>query len=215
MPLRPDYLSAAIASAPSSSRPHFEAVFDFDQRLANIVASASDPLLGQIQLAWWRENLSRSGLGAKGIPPELQQLSLAFGKAAANFGCLVDGWEQLLAHETIDRSAIEQFAEARGRAVSEIARAVSSRDCSERAFHAGKRWALVDLAQNTDSEEIRTRAIGAARQVSSYGIISAREMRPLAILDGLAKRALRKNLPALFGDRMSPMVLLRLGLLGR
>jgi len=43
--------------APRRARPSLRVVFALDARLGGIMPAAREPLLGQIKLAWWREQL--------------------------------------------------------------------------------------------------------------------------------------------------------------
>jgi len=40
---------------PAELRPAFDALFSLDDALADVVARSSEPMLGAIKLAWWRE----------------------------------------------------------------------------------------------------------------------------------------------------------------
>ena len=53
---------------PVELRPAFDALFGIDDALAEVVATATQPALGAIRLAWWREALER--LDASPPPPE-------------------------------------------------------------------------------------------------------------------------------------------------
>lgn len=55
----------AIQFAPQSKRQHLLTLYAFDAEIARAVASASDPLPGEIRLQWWREVLhgERAGEG--------------------------------------------------------------------------------------------------------------------------------------------------------
>jgi phytoene synthase len=47
----------ALAYAPAQSRGALTALFSLDARLANIVRHSHEPMLAQLRLAWWRENI--------------------------------------------------------------------------------------------------------------------------------------------------------------
>lgn len=49
-----------IAYAPGKVREWHETLLLLDARLAGIVRSASEPMLAQLRLAWWRERFAQS-----------------------------------------------------------------------------------------------------------------------------------------------------------
>ena len=87
---------------PVELRPAFDALFGIDDAMSEVVTSSSQPALGAIRLAWWREALER--LDATSPPPEprLQAAAaelLPRGVSGAGLGALEDGWAMLLAEE--------------------------------------------------------------------------------------------------------------------
>ncbi len=108
----------AIAYAPKRFRTAFSVLLRFDARFAEIVANTSEPLIGQIKLAWWRDAMAAgTHLRPKGEP----MLSALFGfdqpilTGAAV--ALVDAWEILVAEQHWSASAVQDFAQKRGRAL--------------------------------------------------------------------------------------------------
>jgi len=83
---------------PVELRPAFDALFGIDDAMAEVVASSSQPALGAIRLAWWREALER--LDGK-PPPEEPRLQAAAaellprGISGAELASLEDGWSTL------------------------------------------------------------------------------------------------------------------------
>jgi len=70
---RDRYLSTLYAPAPL--RPALFALHALDLELAKIVATASEPMIAEIRLAWWRDALT--GLDAGRIPAQPLLASLA------------------------------------------------------------------------------------------------------------------------------------------
>ena len=60
---------------PVELRPAFDALFAIDDAMAEVVASSSQPALGAIRLAWWREALERLDNGPPPAEPRLQAAS--------------------------------------------------------------------------------------------------------------------------------------------
>ena len=104
---------------PVELRPAFDALFGIDEAMAEVVASSSQPALGAIRLAWWREALER--IDANPAPPEPRLKAAAVellpreitGVALAG---LEDGWATFLD----DEPDIERVA-ARGEKLFTIA----------------------------------------------------------------------------------------------
>ena len=58
---------------PASVRPAFATLWNLDLALADVVATTTEPALGAIRLAWWRERLE--DLDAGKLPPGEPRLS--------------------------------------------------------------------------------------------------------------------------------------------
>lgn len=84
---------------PVELRPAFDALFAIDDVLAEVVASSTQPALGAIRLAWWREALERLDYHSPPPEPRLQAATTELvprgvtGKALA---ALEDGYATLL-----------------------------------------------------------------------------------------------------------------------
>ena len=83
---------------PVELRPAFDALFAIDDVMAEVVASSSQPALGAIRLAWWREALER--LDSSPPPPEPRLNAAAAqllprGVGGAALAGLEDGWATL------------------------------------------------------------------------------------------------------------------------
>jgi len=77
-------------------------LFAIDDALAEIVASSTQPALGAIRLAWWREALQRLDTNSSPPEPRLQAAAaelLPRGVGGAMLASLEDGWATLLDQE--------------------------------------------------------------------------------------------------------------------
>lgn len=84
---------------PVELRPAFDALFGVDDALSDVVTSSTQPALGAIRLAWWREALERLDSGPAPAEPRLQAVSQALlprGISGASLAHLEDGWATLL-----------------------------------------------------------------------------------------------------------------------
>ena len=93
---------------PVELRPAFDALFAIDDVMADVVASSTQPALGAIRLAWWREALER--LDQHPPPPEPRLVAAAAellprGVTGAALAALEDGYATLL-EEQPDRDRL-------------------------------------------------------------------------------------------------------------
>ena len=83
---------------PVELRPAFDALFGIDDAMAEVVASSTQPALGAIRLAWWREALERLDKSPPPPEPRLQAAAselLPRGISGAELAGLEDGWSAL------------------------------------------------------------------------------------------------------------------------
>lgn len=83
-------------------RPAFDALFAIDDALAEVVASSTQPALGAIRLAWWREALERLDRSPPPPEPRLQAVAaelLPRGVSGKDLAGLENGWASLLDEE--------------------------------------------------------------------------------------------------------------------
>ena len=87
---------------PVELRGAFDALFAIDDALGEVVASSTQPALGAIRLAWWREALERLDHQAPPPEPRLQSAAtelLPRGFTGAMLAELEDGWATLFDEE--------------------------------------------------------------------------------------------------------------------
>jgi phytoene synthase len=65
----------ALLYAPEAVRPALFALHGLDLELASVVIGTSEPMIGAIRLAWWREALQGLGTGAVPAQPLLQLIA--------------------------------------------------------------------------------------------------------------------------------------------
>lgn len=99
----------ACLYAPASARPGLIALFALDCELAQLVASTTEPMLGEIRLAWWRERLEELDAGKAPAQPLLAALrdhALPTLRGADLAG-LEDRWLALIGSEDVPPAHIE------------------------------------------------------------------------------------------------------------
>lgn len=203
----------AVAHTPPCARPALLALLAFDARLGTLVAGASEPLLGQMRLAWWREQLARPPAQRAMGDPVLAAIGAQWHGAEPHLIALIDGWEELFAPGPLTTDAIARHAKARADPFVELARRLGYDDRADEAGAAGTRWALADLAFRLRDPVERERCL-TLHAASQAGPRLPRALRGLALLDGLAARAMARQQPLMSG-RGAALAAMRLGLFGR
>jgi phytoene synthase len=202
-------LQLALAWAPRGARRATLACLALDSRLAGFVRRGDQPLAVQMRLAWWRDMLGLAPAAWPRGDPLLDELR--DWRQPEELVALVDGWEALLGEE-LDDKAITEFALGREKAWAALAGQLGT--ASARIGPAARAWALADLAANLSSVEERQRVVAEVR-VTDFQLPSERALRPLAVLGGLGRRALKRGGVPLLAGRGAALLALRLGMFGR
>lgn len=150
----------ALVYAPARIRPLWLGYFALESRLARAARVGAEPVLAQIKLAWWREQL-----GGEGRDSAREPLLAALGDWDGERSVLVelvDGWEA----DAVGEDEGVRLRAARVEAMLALARLAGGRDVPEAVRRATLDW--------LDGE-----AGGAAPRLT-------RAMRPLAVLRGLS-----------------------------
>lgn len=152
----------ALHYAPREKRAGLRALWAIDERMGAIVASTSEPAIGEMRLLWWREALE--GLETK-VPAEplLGSVAERLGgdvALAASWGAIAEGWHALL-EQPIDEAGLERFGRERGgRLFAESAAWLGA--STEDIERVGAGWALADLAANSADESLARQAAAIA-----------------------------------------------------
>lgn len=191
-------LQLAVAWQPRSTRGALEALFRLDARLGRMVRTVKEPLLAQMRLAWWREELVRSGGGRQGRDPLLQSIARQWADQSPELAALVDGWEAMIGYGPL-AGEVGGLAAGRSAALAAFARLAHADDHISQARAVGGVWTAAEIPGwdvPTPFESVRARAL-----------------RGLAVLDGLARRAIARGEPMLAG-RGAALLAMRLGMIG-
>lgn len=174
---------------PVDLRPAFDALFGIDDALAEVVASSTQPALGAIRLAWWREALVRLDHGPPPPEPRLMAVAehlLPRGISGQQVARLEDGWASVL-----DEAPASDRIAARGEILFAVGAALLGANDPLLAS-AGRAYAWVDSARrgfmpvSTTASETLDALIGHR---------FARKLRPLTALTRLASRDVRHGAP--------------------
>ncbi len=172
---------------PVDLRPAFDALFGLDDAFAEVVASSTQPALGAIRLAWWREALER--LDHSPPPPEPRLLAayaelLSREVSGAMLGALEDGWAV-----SFDEEPDPERIAGRGTALFEIGAKLLGAD-DPLLGHAGRLFALVDSARRGWALTLTTAKTHCA---TLAGHRFSRKLRPLTALAKLAARDVKQS----------------------
>ncbi len=175
----------AVAFAAPAHRPALNAVLALDTALGRVVASTSNPLIGQIRLTWWHDRLA--GLDAEVIvaQPTLTALSdvvLPLGITGTSLSAIVEGWEAVIDPLPLSDAALTTFATARGDQLF----AILARICGGTVGTGmGASWALIDFAMRCSDADTARRACMLARVYSREAEYTG--PKPLRILARIAR----------------------------
>ncbi|WP_353216623.1 squalene/phytoene synthase family protein [Sandarakinorhabdus sp.] len=93
----------ACLYAPASARAGLIALFVLDLELAQLVITTTDPMIGEIRLAWWRERLEELDEGKAPAQPLLAAL-LAHALpvlAGSDLAAIEDRWLGMIGHDSV------------------------------------------------------------------------------------------------------------------
>ncbi len=165
---------------PVDLRPAFDALFAIDDVMAQVVASSTQPALGAIRLAWWREALERLDRDPPPPEPRLQAVAahlLPQGIAGTAIADLEDGYATLL-----DEEPDSDRLGAGGACLFAIGASLLSAD-DPRLDEAGRLHAFARAAR------LGLAAIPAEARIGSLaGYRFSRALRPLTAFARLAAR---------------------------
>lgn len=205
----------ALAYAPRDARPLTLGLMALDNRLAGIVSRATEPMLAQIRLAWWRELLTQEPDSWPGGEPLLALLRHWRGRAV-DLVPLVNGWEGAVTGEDdLADEDIKRLAEARSAAFGVLADVLGHPGAADTASQMARGWALADLAVYLSGPSDRQAARGMLSDVEWTRQRLPRALRPVAVLNGLAAQSTRKDTGL---DQLTPTAIIpamRIGLFGR
>ena len=173
-----------------------------------MLATAREPIVTRIRLAWWREALERLDREKAPAEPVLQGLAAHVlpTVAGVDLAAMEEGWAQLVGEGPLDPDALHAYAVRRGGLLFSY----SARLLGEPApvETAGARWALADLARRSSGAGEVQAAMSAARSLEEPGIWP-RTLRPLGMLSVLTRRDLERGAGS-FERQGSPARMLRM-----
>ncbi len=206
-PLPPEAELAIAWSAPKV-RAALTTALQLDRRLARIVARTTEPMLGQMRLAWWREALGKPVAERPRGDVVLDAIGAHWTGRESALAAMVDGWEVLVTAEALGAPEIAAFATGRGAFFSALQDDPAAAG-SARVVLAGQRWALANAAAGVSDAVERAALVAAGLGLPEQGGRMPAGLRGLAVLDALAFRALRAGGQPLMAGRGASLAALR------
>jgi hypothetical protein len=184
-----------ISYAPADLRLRQRLAWLLDERLADVVRAAREPMIGAIRMAWWRDALVRDDLTkGRGEPliEALRALPMTDADKAA-IDRMIDGWSLLVGDKVLDGGALHDFAKARGGGLFHLLAGADGATQAAALDAAGGQWALWDLAGHVTDEPLARAAIAVAHEVGAGGGIlpSRRALKPMRLAAQVAQIDIR------------------------
>ncbi len=203
----------ALAYGPVKARLPLLALLALDGRLAATQRHHSEPMLGQLRLAWWRDELRKPPeIRAKG-EPLLALIGQCWHNSLA-LEAIVDGWEAVLSAEQDNDQAVGSLIAARAQAFAALGLQMDQARPVAEVERAATGWALCDVVARLADVSQREAVIEMAKRHDWRRASLPRDMRSLAVLFGLARRVAGKPGAPLLDGPLALPAMVRLGLLG-
>jgi phytoene synthase len=169
-------------------------LWNLDLALADVVATSSDPALGAIRLAWWRERLEELDKGASApAEPRLRAVAdqlLVRGVTGRELSRLEDAGLPLLEPFPWGEAQAEGL-KARGRILFGIGARLLGGDSGD-AETAGELWSLADGAGHCSDSPSREHLLTKAREAELLSRAPSM-LRPLTVLAALTAHDVQRG----------------------
>jgi 15-cis-phytoene synthase len=167
----------AIAHSKLEFRSFFSLLLELDSRLKRVCLQTSEPLIGQLKLAWWRDTIntdsSRRPTGEPLLARFAEFEAIGQGHVARMASLdLVAGWEALTVQPDDVMAASGEFASLRSTGIFGGFASVARLEKRDLLIALGTHWALDEMGLNNSSAT--TSRIDRALRHRSY--------RPLTVL---------------------------------
>jgi len=142
-----------VLFAPAARREALFALYAFNYEIARVRETVTQPMLGQIRLQWWRENIAAAfeggGIRQHSVVEAITATIREFGLTRDHFDRLIDARETDLADEPpASLAALEEYAEATSARLLYLALevlGVQNSSAGEAARNIGIAYALAGL----------------------------------------------------------------------
>jgi 15-cis-phytoene synthase len=175
----------ALAYAPPKMRDAVAALWALDAALGRVVATTSEPMIGQMRLTWWHERLSDLDSGLVPEEPVLTDLTSLVRDhdvTGSQLAALVEGWEVLLEPLPLGEACLREFSEKRGETLFTLSAQILGLPVSA---GLGAGWALMDFAMHCSDVTTRKRAQALFKPMPIKGPKSLRILARIARLKAM------------------------------
>jgi phytoene synthase len=173
---------------PPAIRPAFATLWNLDLTCAEIVSTSTDPRLGAIRLAWWRDRLDELDTeGPIGGEPKLSAIARHVWPVTngSTLSMVPESWVPLLNPFPWGDEVAEGLRQ-RGKFLFGIGAQIIGCDALD-AEPAGAVWSLADGAFHCSDPQSRDFLLGEARAaIGSVPKHVPKSLRPLTVLAALA-----------------------------
>ncbi|NJM49665.1 MAG: squalene/phytoene synthase family protein [Sphingomonadales bacterium] len=172
----------AVAYTPRTIRANFALLLLFDSRLGEIVQRTSEPLIGQMRLAWWRDVLAKPAKDRPSGEPLIALLNDVDAPVVHEAMLhILSGWEELIAAEHWEEMILRRHATYRATGLFEsYAKLSAAIGDNETIIETGARWALTDCLHYCATQEQYEAVKKWSLEPKKIQLV--RELRPLSIL---------------------------------
>jgi phytoene synthase len=185
----PPPLTRLLIAHAGVAAPRHSLIWALDARLADIVRTTTEPLIGQMRLTWWLEVLTDAE-GRKGKGDPLVNALRQGGGDLSMLLPLIDGWERLLESE-LDEAGLRGFAVERGGGLF----CALAGERSSSLETAGAIWALWDLSGHVSDAAIAARSVELAKRMipDAAGLQWRKTWKVQRIAYGLARQDIMRG----------------------
>lgn len=175
------------AYVPTRARAAIDALFALDDALASVCRTTTEPVLGQMRLAWWHQSLEKLDRAPPPAEPVLRMAAAALlpcGISGAQLAGQVTGWDVLIEEPDLSDDALSRYADGRGRSWFTAAALALGGPVDDLLAQAGAGWALADLSGHL-SDPVRAaaaRRLAAERLNGAFRQPWPTRVRPLGLM---------------------------------
>ncbi|MEL7197177.1 MAG: hypothetical protein AAGL10_02585 [Pseudomonadota bacterium] len=210
----PDEAKLALAYTQVPLRDPLRVFFELDLRLGRLVSATTEPMLGQMRLAWWRETLVKDEIDWPNGDHVLDGVKEHWQSRASSLLPLVDAWEHLLSDPPLAAEDAIAFANGRRDALTSVFELEAADSAQFGIADAAWHWALADLASKVTLLEEREILIDLARDRALGRLRLPRHAKGIAVIGALGRRALERGGRPLMEGRGASLVAIRAAITG-
>lgn len=211
----PAEIQLALAHTPQDYRDALTVFFDLDLRLGRILSGTTEPMLGQMRLAWWRETLMRPAHERPTGDIVLDAIGKHWVGRETALIALVDCWEELLAEPPLGKEHAQRFAQGRSRAMLAAFDHQQGASDASGVSASAELWAIADLANSVSELEEREMLVTVGLNAADRAERLSSPYKGVALLGALALRSLEKGGQPLMEGRGASVTALRAAIFGR